>query len=153
MTFLQEEAKNKTLLERMKKWGIIKEEDPLNKLLSNLLFTRLESIGFAESEPVDIIKELRELERKVRLLSNEVAELKKRLGGRRKPTKADLVYEQYKAELEKRYFGKIVAIDTDLGEIVGVGDTILEAYEEAKKKTGKDKFDFRRVGFKYVFKV
>jgi len=41
------------------------------------------------------------------------------------------------ADLEERYFGKIVAIDTDRGGIVGVGDTILEAYEEAKKKRGK----------------
>ena len=66
------------------------------------------------------------------------------------PTKADLVYERYREELEKEHFGKIVAIDTDSEKIVGIGYNISEAYKLAQKKTGKKQFDFKRVGYSYI---
>ena len=79
--------------------------------------------------------------------------LKNKVEGKRKPTKVDYVYELFKEELEKEHFGKIVAIDTELKKIVGIGDTVLEAYRQAKKNTGKDQFDFRRVGYSYIHRV
>lgn len=81
---------------------------------------------------------------------NSVSLLEGRVGERRKPTEADRVYELFREELEKEYFGKIVAVDTDSKQIVGMGDTLLEAYNNAKEKTGKDQFDFKRVGYKYI---
>lgn len=60
--------------------------------------------------------------------------------------KADQIYARFKGKLEAEHFGKIVAIDTDLGEIVGIGDDIVDAYNTAKEKTSKTKFAFRRVG-------
>lgn len=64
--------------------------------------------------------------------------------------KADQVYARFREKLEAEHFGKIVAIDTDLGEIVGIGDAVLDAYNKAKEKTSKTRFAFRRVGFPYI---
>ena len=65
---------------------------------------------------------------------------------------ADQIYARFKEKLEAEHFGKIVAIDTDLGEIVGIGDDILDVYNKAKEKTSKTRFAFRRVGYPYVYK-
>ena len=72
---------------------------------------------------------------------------------KREPTKADLIYEKYRKELEREHFGKIVAIDTDLEKIVGIGYTILEAYKLAQKETGKNQFNFKRVGYDWVHEI
>lgn len=79
--------------------------------------------------------------------------MKKKMGLIVAPTEADLVYEREKEELERRYFGKIVAIDVDSKAIVGVGDSILEAYREAKKKTSKNKFAYKRVGYPAIHRL
>lgn len=64
--------------------------------------------------------------------------------------KADQVYAKFKKKLEADHFGKIVAIDTNLGEIVGIGGTVLEVYDKVKEKTPKTRFAFRRVGSPYI---
>ena len=66
------------------------------------------------------------------------------------PTQFDLVYEAHKRELEKEHYGEIVAIDVASKQIVAFGKTIIEAFEKAREKTGKDHFELTRVGFKYV---
>ena len=68
-------------------------------------------------------------------------------------SKADLIYFKFKDELEKEHFGKIVAIDVDSEKIVGIGNSILEAYSEAKKNTSKKQFSYRRVGFDFVHRL
>jgi len=141
-----EEAYPEPTREKMRKWGVLKDEpmpfhEPIDIILSLLSSGRLFRV-----EPVDITAEIGELKRRVR-------ELEARVGERRKPTMADYVYELFKEELEEKHFGKIVAIDAESEKIVGIGDTILEAYNMAVKETGKDQFDFRRVGYKYIYKV
>ena len=72
---------------------------------------------------------------------------------KRTPTKADLVYERFRPRLEREHFGEIVAIDPDLEQVVGVGANLSEAYEQAKKKTGKQQFAFKRVGYSHVERI
>lgn len=135
------------LREKMKRWGILKDEKAdLMYLSSNALLEFLMTRARTRPRVIDVTEEIGDLKKRVR-------ELERRVGGKREPTKVDFVYELFKEELEEKHFGRIVAIDTDLEEIVGVGDTILEAYNKAKEKTGKDQFDFKRVGYKYIHKV
>jgi hypothetical protein len=68
-------------------------------------------------------------------------------------TEVDAVYELHRADLERKYFGRIVAIDTDTKSIVGIGDSILEAFKKAERKTRKDCFDYKRVGFDYIYDI
>jgi len=60
--------------------------------------------------------------------------------------KGEEIYEQNKEKLEKAYRGKIVAIETESGTIAGIGETLDEAYEKARKKYPGKKFYFRKVG-------
>lgn len=60
------------------------------------------------------------------------------------------IYNQQRESLEKKYFGKVVAIDTDKGEIAGVGNSILSAAKEAKRKYPEKTFYFKRVGYPYT---
>lgn len=143
MVYSEEAYPEYVLRKKMRGWGI-----PVDEPTSNVM-TLYHSSGFGRflrAEPIDVISEIRDLRKRV-------YELEKRVGGKREPTEADFVYELHKKELEENYFGKIVAIDTELGEIAGKGDTILEAYNEAKERTGKDQFDFKRVGYKYIHRV
>jgi hypothetical protein len=48
---------------------------------------------------------------------------------------------------------QIVAIDTKAGKIVGVGDTMIKAYENALTNSKEKQFAFRKVGSKYLSKV
>ena len=91
--------------------------------------------------------------REIESLKKRVSELEKRVGLLRKPTKVDYVYSLFSDDLEKHHFGKIVAIDVESEKIVGIGDSVLEAYNKAVKETEKDQFDFKRVGFKHLHKV
>jgi len=142
------------LKQKMKEWGITKNEDKAldnipvhyNQFLAqNYLQNYLRAIRIGQR----IIPEHKEIEN----LKRRVSELEKRVGAKRIPSKVDDIYALFKDNLEKECFGKIVAIDTDSKEVVGIGDSILEAYDCAKSKTGKTQFDFRRVGYKYVHEV
>ena len=46
-----------------------------------------------------------------------------------------------------------MAIDEESGRIVGMGDTVLSAYDQAKEATGKEQFDFKRVGYRYLNRI
>jgi len=54
------------------------------------------------------------------------------------------VYELNREALERNYMGKVVAL-CEKG-VAGMGDSIEEAYKNAKKKYPRDVFYFRRVG-------
>ncbi|MGH7598273.1 MAG: hypothetical protein ACREOI_18110 [bacterium] len=61
--------------------------------------------------------------------------------------KGERIYSRrLKAKLEKKYFGKIVAIDPDTGEYF-IGDTILEAVKKGRKKHPGTVFHSIRVGY------
>jgi len=136
------------LEEKMKKWGIVKDEktNPFIHTLWTDIFSRAALAKLRHARVPDVYAELISLKKRVR-------NLEKRVGGKRKLTEVDFAIESNREELEKKYFGKIVAIDIDSLGVVGIGDTILEAYNNAKEQTGKDKFDFRRIGYKYIYRV
>lgn len=60
--------------------------------------------------------------------------------------KGEEVYEKHRERLEKAYLGKIVAIETESGTIAGIGETLDEAYEKARRKCPGKKFYFRKIG-------
>lgn len=93
------------------------------------------------------------LEERVKRLEDEVRRLKKEPKPPIRPTKTDLIYEKFREELEKEHFGKIVAIDVDSETIVGIGDTVLEAYHKAREKSPKTKFSYKRIGYTYVYRL
>jgi hypothetical protein len=68
-------------------------------------------------------------------------------------TKVDYVYNMFKTELEREHFGEFVAIDTESERIVGIGDTVLSAYDQAKKATGKEQYDFKRAGYRHLKRI
>ena len=148
------------LRNKMKKWGILRDEEllysrsfviPAVKIdLFDYLFKNSRLIG---DERVDIEEKVKSLESTCRKHERRIIELERALGTRREITKADLVYMKYKDQLEKDHFGAIVAIDTDLGVIAGIGDTILEAYEQAKEKSVRNKFSYKRVGYGSVYRL
>lgn len=165
MVLAQEEIPER-IREKMRKWGILKGEKqdillPFSQVAKELGIdeevgyfslnydTLVESLLFSTTlhkREIDVTKEVLDLKKRVQ-------ELEMRVGERRRSTEANRVYELFQKELEKEHFGKIVAIDTELKQIVGIGDTLLEAYNNAKSKTGKDQFDFQRVGYRYIHKV
>ncbi|MDG6989607.1 MAG: DUF2304 domain-containing protein [Nitrososphaerota archaeon] len=66
-------------------------------------------------------------------------------------SQGDTVYEKLRPKLEKESFGKIVAIDVSKGDVAGVGDTVEEAYENARSNRPEVvQFHFRRVGNSFV---
>lgn len=61
--------------------------------------------------------------------------------------KGEAIYsERLKTKLEKKYFGKMVAIDPETGDYF-IGDTILEAVEKGRKTHPGTVFHSIRVGF------
>jgi hypothetical protein len=146
MAYEQMDYPNEILKQKMRQWGFGTKEDSVPNVLLELLLTNYMRGLNVRSDTRDPHEEIDELKRRV-------GELERKVGRRRIPTKADHVYELFKEELEKEQFGKIVAIDIESKQIVGIGNSILEAYNDAREKTRKEQFDFRRVGYKYVHKV
>jgi hypothetical protein len=145
MTHPKLDYPDEVLKAKMKKWGINKPEESISLHVTELL----KEIFLREIDSKYKLHENKEIES----LKKRVDELEKRVGIQRTPTKVDYVYSLFKNELEKHHFGKVIAIDVDSAQVVGIGDSILEAYNEAIKKTKKTQFDFKRVGFKHLHKV
>lgn len=113
------------------------------KYLSSILSTFLRS-SRRDEEP---------LEKRVARLENTIEEMKRREGIPIFKSKAEAVYMRFKDQLEEKHFGKIVAIDLKSEQIVGIGSSIIEAYRNARKKSSKSRFSYRRVGFDFVNKI
>lgn len=60
--------------------------------------------------------------------------------------KANQIYDAHKEEWEKLYYGKIIAIDIDICDMVAVGDDPRKVGLEARKKQKKHHIFMRRVG-------
>jgi len=56
------------------------------------------------------------------------------------------------SELEKRYKGKIIAIDPDTGDYF-MGDSVIEACQKGEKKYPEKVFLLKRIGYKFVHSV
>lgn len=95
-----------------------------------------------------LVKRIERLERTVEELKG-----KKEMSARALWSEVDRVYLKFKGDLEKHHYGKIVAIDVESEKIVGIGNSILEAYYEAKKKASKEKFSYRRVGVNFEHRL
>lgn len=93
------------------------------------------------------------LEKRVKRLEEEMSRLKKQQKLSEEPTRADLIYEKFRVQLEKEHFGKVVAIDVDSGTIAGTGDTVLDAFRNAREKSSKARFSYKRVGYPYVYRL
>ncbi len=62
--------------------------------------------------------------------------------------RAKAIYEErLKAELEPQHNGEIIAVEVESGDYF-LGDSEVEAYDEAVKKHPGKKFAFLRVGFR-----
>jgi hypothetical protein len=59
---------------------------------------------------------------------------------------ASKLFGKINKELSPKYNGKIVAIDTDTGNYF-IGNSELDAYNEAIKKYPHKQFIFKRIGF------
>lgn len=135
--------------EMLKRVGIMPKRVPYayDEFLHKILLSRLARFLVTPVEEEDpILKRMEWLER-------EVEKLKTKEKVKTLPSKADLVYLIFKDELEKEHYGKIVAIDVKSKKIVGLGSSILEAYQKAKEKTGRKQFSYRRIGFPFVHKL
>ena len=62
--------------------------------------------------------------------------------------KAQKIYQRHlKSRLEKRYKGRIVAIEVDSGDYF-IGKDEIEAYDKARAKHPADTFCFLRIGYR-----
>ena len=71
----------------------------------------------------------------------------------KKQTLGERLYDLYKSELEKEHFDKVVAFDIESGTVAGIGDTVSDAYNQARKKLGEKQYYFKRIGRKYLFRL
>jgi len=136
------------------------ELDHAPRTNKELMLELLDSLVRRDVLPSTTEERITNLELKVKridLLEAEIRELKDKMNGKevQKPhlTAADIVYEENKMELERKHFGKIVAIDAESGKIVGIGRDMFEAYKNASKKSKKTKFAFRKVGYQSICKL
>lgn len=64
-------------------------------------------------------------------------------------TKEALLFRKINTQLSSKYKGKIVAINPDSEEYF-IGDSELDAYKKAIKKSPKKQFVFKRIGFTHT---
>ena len=63
-----------------------------------------------------------------------------------------ITFKKINEELESKYKGKIVAIESESSDYF-IGDNVIEAYNKAIKKHPNKKFIFKRVGFTSTYFV
>lgn len=64
-------------------------------------------------------------------------------------TKGDEIYEKIKPLLEPEHKGKIVAIEVESGDYF-LADTVIEAWQKAKRRYPEKVFYFVRIGYPVV---
>jgi hypothetical protein len=147
MSSHQSEKRERQILERAGVFpkGILSSREEQIEDFFDAFYTFIKSASSEEKrDPL--------LER-IEKLEETVEELKKEKELRRVSLKADVIYSKFKEDLEKEHLGQIVAIDLESEQIVGFGNSILEAYRNAKEETSKEEFSYRRVGSNYVHKL
>ena len=120
------------------------------------LDTFIKSEGFSsltEERITRLEKEIGRIDFLEKQLCNlrEKIEDKKKL--KKKKTIADIIYDKNRAELESKHFGKIVAMESDSGKIVGLGNNMVEAYKNAREKSTKTAFVFKKIGHESVISL
>ncbi len=66
--------------------------------------------------------------------------------------KANEIFQKINQTLAEKYKGKIVAIDAESGKYY-IGDSELQAYDQALKQHPKKQFVFKRIGFESTYFV
>lgn len=149
------------LLKKMKHWGVIKDENYFEDFSSmKIVPVAADSFNFDTymlgwhgikskvEEQQNLRTRVKVLESCCELLVQKIQELEERQNIKEKLTDSERIYSENKTEIEKKYFGKIIAIDNSKRKVVGSGNTILEAYHNAKKnEPSKAKFSYIRVGY------
>jgi len=103
------------------------------------------------SRPEQLEKELKQLRKELTQIKGQFKQTSKKIEP--KMTRGESIYEELLSSLSE-YDGKIVAIEEEHKEVAGVGDTIEEAYANAKKRfPDVNKFYFRRVGEDYLIRI
>ena len=111
-------------------------------------------IGMMLKQFLTLENETYDIEEQIEKLKRELSSLKLGLDQKLVVNRGDAVYEKLLPTLEEKYYDMIVAIDTENEKVVGVGETIEEAYEHAKsERPEKKQFYFRRVGSSYVERI
>jgi hypothetical protein len=152
MSLLTQEENLRKMLERA---GVLPKKSLFlsgETLSDNRVRVLAKMLEYIKAEPA-FLEDENPLVKRIENLEQTIEELKKEREVKRLPSKADRVYLKFKNMLEKEHFGKIVAIDAESGRIVGLGNSVLEAYRDAEKNTSKTKFSYRRVGFAFVHKL
>jgi hypothetical protein len=79
------------------------------------------------------------------------------IGGALTPTntRGSLVYDKLNKDLglDEKYAGKVVAIEVITKKVVGVGDSVDDAYADSKSKTDSKNLYFKKVGKEYLFRL
>ncbi len=117
------------------------------------LSTQFETEQFFTASAPDLTQAVNLIKTRLERLTAKVDELDKRTITGIPLTEVDRVYNRFKKQLEREHFGEFVAIDTESGRIVGIGDTVLSAYDQAKEATGKEQFDFKRAGYRHLKRI
>ncbi|MFQ6073341.1 MAG: hypothetical protein ACE5KT_11685 [Methanosarcinales archaeon] len=60
--------------------------------------------------------------------------------------KANSIYQKHKSNLEREHYGKIIAIDLDMEEIIEIGSDLQTITEKVSKKRSGHKIEIRKVG-------
>jgi hypothetical protein len=127
-----------------------------NNIFPSAIFASVMFNAYRSTQNIKEISKEAALKRRINVLESQCtyfAQKLTELEGHRpialpqKIKESEMIYEEHKAELEENCYGKVVAIDNTERKIVGIGDTILEAFDDANAKTKKEKFSFKRVGY------
>jgi hypothetical protein len=126
---------------------------------TNVVFPDIETTfyNFVKSISSHMI-EIREptVEERLQTLEKEVQKLKHediKNVTMEKINKVNIVYERFREQLEQNDFGKIVAIDLDSEKIVGIGNSVMEAYKDALRNSERHSFSYKRVGSPYLYRL
>jgi len=98
-------------------------------------------------DPAIIEKEILELKERLVEVEHEIA--KKFSKAKKTMSKGELVYDKLQHQIEKQYMGKVVAIDVGNKKVIGIGNSIEEAHDDAICKSKKKRFYFKKVGQKH----
>jgi len=136
----------KDIEKKLIKWGIIKKDSSENEIINKSITVNVNN-WFIKPE-IQLLKDI-----EINNLKERLSTLENMLGLNTEILKVDIIYEEYKAELEATYYGKIIAIDLESKKILAIEDNILNAYKEAKKQSDKNKFGYKRIGYNSIYRM
>lgn len=136
------------------KWDEDEEEDIHNpriilRDIRTKFYEEVEEISIPD--PIMIEKQILELKQKLEAIEHKLEQKQSKI--KKTMTKGEIVYKKLQSKIEKKYTDKVVAIDVDNKKVVGIGNSIEEAYDDAVSNSDKKRFYFKKVGQKYTSSV